>query len=62
MLDVVVHDVHLVSPNGSVPEAVHVRLEGAREALLDYVGSDVQILQKECLLRLVTISSSFVHN
>ena len=61
MLDVVVHDVHLVSPNGSVPEAVHVRLEGAREALLDYVGSDVQILQKR-LSRLVMISSSFDHN
>ena len=46
MLDVVVHDVHLVSPDGSVPEAVHMSLEGAREALLYYVGSDVQILQK----------------
>ena len=50
VLDVVVHDVHLVSPDRGVPEAVHVRLEGAREALLYDVGSDVEILEKKLIL------------
>ena len=45
VLDVVVHDVHLVSPDGGVPEPVHVCLEGARETLLNDVWSDVEILE-----------------
>ena len=51
VLDVVVHDVHLVSPDRGVPEAVYMRLEGAREALLDDVGSDVEILEGRDIYR-----------